>query len=65
MVKQIHILQNKVGAFQVSWFEKDLSEWQGWHPANSDDDNNQFEFENYMDMINFLVEIGGHNEVIA
>jgi hypothetical protein len=64
MVKQIHITQTKYGVYRVSWIGAGNA-IEGWHPANSADDNNQFEFENYMDMINFLVEIGGKNEVIA
>jgi hypothetical protein len=64
MVKQIHITQTKHGVYRVSWIGAGNA-IEGWHPANSADDNNQFEFENYMDMINFLVEIGGQNEVIA
>lgn len=59
MVKQIHSIRKTDGVFQVSWLEDDLEEWQGWHPANSADDNSNFEFATYNELIKFLSELGG------
>lgn len=57
MVKQIHITKTNYDIYRVSWIGSDNA-IEGWHPSNSADDNINFEFADYMEMVNFLVEIG-------
>lgn len=57
MVKQIHITKTNYDIYRVSWIGSDNA-IEGWHPAKSADDNSNFEFADYMEMVNFLVEIG-------